>query len=141
MTYALAWPLQEAIFALLSADAAVAAEIGGRIYDSPPPVDGPVAPAGVYAVIGDEEVADWSTKTDRGAEHEIAIAVNAPRSGFAEAKRAAGAISDAMLSGTLAPARGRVVGVHFLGAETSREEGDELRRIELVFRVVLEDTA
>jgi hypothetical protein len=141
MTYALSWPLQAAVRACLAADPAVTALIGDSLHDAPPQIDGPLAAEGVYAVIGDEAVADWSTKTDRGAEHRIAIAVYAAAEGFAAAKEAAGAICDALLAGPLAPSRGHVVGVHFLGAETAREEEGALRRVTLRFRVVVEDTA
>jgi len=141
MTYALSWPLQEAVYDLLTTTPAVTALIGGRVYDAPPPVDGVVAPAGLYAVIGDEAVQDWSTKSDHGADHRITIALIAPRAGFSEAKQAAGAVSDAMLSGALSLSRGHVVGVWFLGAETDREEGDDLRRVEMTFRILIEDTA
>lgn len=141
MTYALAWPLQEAIYARLAADPAVTALLGDRIYDAVPQIAGPVAEAGVYATIGDEAASDWSTKSDRGAAHRVRISVHAPAPGFSEAKRAAGAISDALLAGGLAPSRGHVVGVWFLGAETAREAGDDLRRVTMTFRILVEDTA
>lgn len=140
MTYALSWPLQEAVHRLLSTDAAVATLVGTRIYDAPLPVGVETDPDGLYVTIGDEQVEDWSTATDRGAAHTLRIAVHAPRRGFAEAKQAAGAISDALLGGTLPLSRGRAVLVRFAGAHTRREEGDALRRIEMRFRVTLEDT-
>lgn len=141
MTYALSWPLQQAVYQLLSADAGLAALVGDRIYDAPLPPEAESEPDGLYVTLGDERVEDWSTKTDRGAEHLVTIAVHAPRRGFAEAKQAAGMISDALLGGALTLSRGRAVLVTFAGARTRRAEGDALRRIELRFRVVLEDTA
>ncbi len=140
MTYALSWPLQEGVFQLLSTDAGVAAHVGGRIYDAPPSLDAEADPDGIYVTIGDERVEDWSTATDQGAAHLLTIAVHAPRRGFAEAKQAAGAISDAMLGGGIAMSRGRVILVRFVDARTRREEGDALRRIEMRFRVTAEDT-
>jgi len=137
MTYALAWPLQQAVFARLAADPAVSALLADRIYDAAPQVAGL---SGVYATLGDEEVEDWSTATDHGAEHRIAITVHAPRAGFAEAKQAAGAIADALLDAPLAPARGHVVWIGFVDAETRRSEDDALREIALRFRVLVEDT-
>ena len=140
MTYALSWPLQQAVYQLLRADAALAALVGTRIYDAPLPPSEEAEPEGLYVTLGDERVDDWSTASDRGAAHLLTIAVNAPRRGFAEAKQAAGAISDAMLGGALALSRGHAVLVHFAGALTRRAEGDALRRIELRFRVTVEDT-
>jgi uncharacterized protein DUF3168 len=141
MTYALSWPLQEAVFLLLSADAAVATHVAGRIYDAPPSLEAEAVPDGIYLTIGDERVVDWSTASDQGAAHLLTIAVHAPRRGFAEAKQAAGAISDAMLSGAMTMSRGQVVLVRFVDARTRRAEGDALRRIEMRFRVTAEDTA
>lgn len=140
MTYALSWPLQQAVYQLLSADAALAALVGTRIYDATVPLSEEAEPEGLYLTIGDERVEDWSTSTDRGAAHMLTIAVHAPRRGFAEAKQAAGAVSDALLGGTLSLSRGRAVLVRFAGARTRRAENDALRRIEMRFRVTVEDT-
>ena len=138
MTYALSWPLQQGVFQLLSAAPGVALLVGSRIYDAPLPAE--ADPGALYVTIGDESVADWSTGSDRGAAHDLTIAVHAPRRGFGEAKQAAGAISDALLNGPVAMSRGRAVQVRFLGARTRREEGDALRRVEMRFRVTVEDT-
>lgn len=140
MTYALSWPLQQAVYQLLSGDPSVTALVGARIYDAPVPLDAEAEPEGLYLTIGDERVEDWSTATDRGAAHLLTIAVHAPRRGFAEAKQAAGAVSDALLGGALSLSRGRAVLVRFTGARTRRGEGDALRRIEMRFRVTVEDT-
>lgn len=140
MTYALSWPLQQAVYQLLSGDPSVTALVGARIYDAPVPLDAEAEPEGLYLTIGDERVEDWSTATDRGAAHLLTIAVHAPRRGFAEAKQAAGAVSDALLGGALSLSRGRAVLVRFTGARTRRAEGDALRRIEMRFRVTVEDT-
>lgn len=139
MTYAMAWPLQQAVFARLAADPALTALVGGRIHDAGPQLEAGAAAEGVWLTLGDERVRDWSTATGRGAEHELRIAVTAARTGFAEAKQAAAAVCDALLGGELALARGHVVCLGFLGAETRREEADRLRRILLRFRVLVED--
>ena len=137
MTYALAWPLQQAVFARLRADPAVTALLGDAIHDAAPQEPGL---AGLHATLGDEKATDWSTATDRGAEHVIRVTVHAPAAGFAEAKRAAAAISDALLNAPLAPARGHVVCAAFLDAQTRRAEDDALREIVLRFRILIEDT-
>lgn len=141
MTYALAWPLQMAVHAALTADPAVTAIVGTRIYDAPLPPEAEADPDGLWVTIGDEEVRDWSTATDRGAVHRVIVRVHAQRRGFAEAKQAAGAICEALLAADLAPSRGRVVQVSFAGARTRRSENDALRTIEMRFRVSIEDTA
>lgn len=140
MTYALAWPLQEALWRLLVETPEVAAHLGGRVHDAPPPLETEAAAEGVYALIGDEAVEDWSTSGDAGARHVVTIALVAPRHGFAAAKRAAGAVSDALLGGALAPNRGRAVNVRFVEGRTRRDDRIGLRRIDLRFAITMEDT-
>jgi hypothetical protein len=140
MTYALSWPLQQALHAAIAGDAGCASFFEERIYDAAPPFGPDAAAEGLYLTIGDETVVDWSTASDQGARHQVTLTVHAPRHGFAEAKQAAAAVSDLMLEGTLRPARGRVVDARFVGARTRRAEGDALRRIEMRFSIVLEDT-
>ena len=141
MTYALSWPLQQALHAAIAGDVGCAGFFGPRIYDAAPPFGPDASAEGLYLTIGDETVLDWSTASDRGARHQVMLTVYAPRHGFAEAKQAAAAVSEVMLDGPLAPARGRIVDTRFLGARTRRAEGDKLRRIEMRFGIVLEDTA
>lgn len=140
MTYALSWPLQQGIFQLLSTDADVAALTGGRIFDAPPHQASEADPEGIYLTLGDETVRDWSTATDHGAVHLVSITVHAPRRGFAEAKQVAGAVSDALLNGAIALSRGRVVLARFVEARTRRQENGALRRIEMRFRILVEDS-
>lgn len=140
MTYALSWPLQQALYALFCENAVCAEHFAHRIYDAPPPLLEGSAPEGVYLTFGDEEVDDWSTGSDAGAVHIVAITINAPRRGFAEAKQAAAAVSDAILGGGLTPIRGRIVNTRFVDAKTKRAENDALRQITMRFRITLEDT-
>lgn len=140
MTYALAWPLQQGLFALLCESPLCTKHFNGQIFDAPLPFGAEAAPDGLYLIIGDEEVQDWSTATDAGAVHLISLNIHAPRRGFAEAKQAAADISDAILNGALTLERGRVINIRFVDAETHREESDQLRRIEMRFRITLEDT-
>lgn len=139
MTYALSWPLQEAVFAALSGDAALAALVGDRIYDAPPPFEAGAAPDALWLTLGDERVEDWSTKDGGGARHRLTVTVNAPRRGFAEAKQAAGRVCDLLLGVGLTPTRGTVVHVGFAGGRTRRLEDDLLRQVELRFSVLVED--
>jgi hypothetical protein len=140
MTYALGWPLQEALFGALSADPECAAFFDTRIHDAPPPFGSDAEAEGLYLVIGDERVRDWSTASDEGAVHQVRLDVYAPRRSFAEAKQAAAAVSDVVLKSALTPARGRVVNARFVDARTGRSENDALRRIAMRFRFTLEDT-
>ena len=140
MTYALAWPLQEAIFQALCHDQTCATFFEHRVFDAPPPLIGDAAPEGLYLTLGDEEAIDWSTAGGAGAEHLVTLSVHAPRRGFSEAKQAAAAVSEALLAG-LAPVRGTVANIRFVDARTAREENDALRRIDMRFRIRIEDDA
>ncbi len=140
MTYAFSWPLQQALFAALTADPEIAALAGGRVWDEAG-MPGPAgAGDGPWVLIGDETVVPWSTATEIGAEHVLRIDVVGPAPGFAALKRVAAAVC-AVATGPLALARGRIAGAGFLGGRTLREDKGRLRRIALRFRIVVEETA
>lgn len=141
MTYALAWPLQEAIYGVIGADAACVQFFDQRVFDGAVPFPVEAEPEGLYLTIGDEQVRDWSTGTDDGAEHIVQLTIHAPRRGFGDAKQAAAAVFEALTAGPYALSRGRIVNVRFLEARTRRAEGDAFRQIEMRFRFVLEDAA
>lgn len=138
MSCAYSWPLQRALHAALSARPELSALVGGRIHDEPPPDDALVGESAVWVLLGDEHVAPWATASDAGAAHEISISVISTHRGFAVAKQAADAVCEAAL-GPLALSRGRVVNAGFLGARTQRLSAGSARRIDLRFRIVIED--
>lgn len=133
MSYVHGFALQSALFDALSADSALVGVVGPRIYDEAPLA----VPEGAYLVLGDEQVSPWSTASDAGAAHELAVTVFSPARGFAELKRAAAAICDVAL-GPLAVEGARVAFSSFLGGRTRRPEAGLPRRIELRFRIALE---
>jgi hypothetical protein len=135
VSYEFSWPLQQALFAALTADPAVQALADGRVFDAAPHADEGGA-AGPCVLIGDETVEPWSTATDRGAEHVVTLSAVGPERGFGPVKRLAGAVCDAAL-GPLAPSRGRVVNSSFLGARAVRTQTG--RRIDMRFRIVIEE--
>lgn len=138
MTYAFGWALQKALHAALTANPELAALVGDRIYDAPPHRAAAEAPDAPYVLIGDETVAPWSTATEQGATHEIAISAVGAEPGFATVKRVAAAVCDALL-GPLSPERGRVVSACFLGGRTRRARRGPVRRIDMRFRIAIED--
>ena len=135
MSYASAAALQEAVFARLSADPAVAAILGGAIFDALPA--GPVPP--LYLSLGPEVARDRSDGTAHGAEHEISLSVVADTAGFQQAKVAAAAVCDALAAPDLPLARGRLVFMRFLRATAKRDGAGQRRRIDLIFRARLDD--
>lgn len=136
MSYAIAAPLQEAVYARLIGNPAVQALAGEAVYDAVPPG----TPPGTFVVVGPEEVQDRSDATGAGAEHRLRISVVSAAAGFHRSKELAGAVSDALLSDSLPVlSRGRVVGLWFQRAEATRVRSSGARRIDLYFRVRVED--
>ncbi len=135
MSYGMAAALQEAVFQVLLADAALGALVGTDIFDAAPP--GAVPP--IYVSLGPEEVSDGSDQTGRGAVHEFTVSVVSQAAGFKTAKQAAAAVSDALLGASLVLTRGRVVYLNFLRAKAARVQGADQRRIDLRFAARLED--
>lgn len=135
MSYALAGPLQTAVYQKISTDSGVTALAGSAIYDVPP--DGSLPD--LYVLVGQETVRDASDKTGFGAWHDMTISVVSSRSGFLAAKETAGAITDALHGVELSLSRGALVGMWFRRGSAARA-GDGQRRVNLIFRARVEDS-
>ncbi len=140
MTYALAWPLQQAVYAALQADPAIAALVEDRIYDAAPHAERTDAPLADYITLGDETVRAWDTADGQGSSHDFAVTVHSGGQGYAQSKALAGVICDVLVDADLALSRGRLIGLRFLQAQAQRGKGAERRRIALRFRAIIEDT-
>ncbi len=135
MTYALSQSLQVAIYQQLTSDAALAVEVGTAIYDMLPSGTLP----GIYVTLGAETVLDRSDISGGGALHRFTVTVVTNAAGFSAAKRAAAAVSDALVDAPLSLSRGHLVGLWFDRATASRlTNGD--RSIALRFSARLEDS-
>lgn len=135
MSYAMAAALQAAVFQALEASPALAALVGGAIFDAAPAG----APPGTYVLLGPEEVRDRSDASHGGAAHDFTISVVTETAGFHTAKAAATAISDALVDAPLALSRGRLVSLRFLRARADRVRSGARRRVDLRFRALVED--
>ncbi len=136
MTYAVAAPLQSAVYLRLTSDAGLRAVIGDAVYDSVPPGTLPK----IYVTLGEEIVRDRSDKDTGGAWHDFVVSVISDQPGFQTAKRAAAAISDALLGDRLTLERGTLVGLWFQRAQARRAGTGDQRRIDLRFRAQISDT-
>ena len=87
------WPLQQAVFAALSGDAALQTLIGNpaRVYDHVPQ-DSPFP----YVVVGEATTRPFDTKTEDGMEQTLTIHSWSRYRGFSETKQIMGAIVDAL---------------------------------------------
>lgn len=135
MSYGVAPALQAAVYQRLAADTALAALVGPAIYDALPP--GILPP--LYVVIGPEVVRDRSDMTGNGAEHDFTVSVVTEAAGFASAKAAAAAVSDALIDAPLTLSRGHLVGLAFWRAQAARVGAGDQRQINLTFRARVDD--
>jgi len=135
MSYGAAGALQKAVFQALSADAALAALVGGAIFDAPP--QGSVPP--VYVSLGPEVVRDRSDQATGGARHDFTVSVVTDADGFMGAKTVAAAVSDVLAAEIPALERGALVALFFLKARAAREAAGTVRRIDLTFRALVDD--
>ncbi len=135
MSYGMTNALQTAVYGVLSADVALAAIVGTDIFDAIP--EG--TPPDIYVTIGPEKVRDASDGTAGGAVHDFSVTVTTTNAGYLQAKAAASAISDALLTTPLSLTRGRVARVHFYRAQAGRSSNT--RRIEIWFRARLDEAS
>ena len=136
MSYAAAEALQAAIYQHILADPGVSLLVGSAVYDAVPAGSLPQT----YVSLGAETVLDRSDLSGSGAEHRLTVSVISEAAGFATAKAAAVAISDALEGADLALARGRLVFLKFDRAVARREGSGNTRRIDLRFRARVEDS-
>lgn len=127
--------LQQAVFAELTADPGVQSALGNppRIYDAVP--RGTAFP---YAVVGDGTENDWSTASDTGSEHILAIHAWSRAGGHREAKEIAEAIRGALDGAALALAGATLIDIRFVSTDYARESDGETWRASLRFRAVTE---
>ena len=135
MSYAISPSLQTAIFQQLYTDPTLVGLVGSQIFDAIP--SGAVPD--IYVALGPEKVRDWSDKTGGGAVHELTISVVSQGAGFAAAKEAACAVSDALVDADLTLTRGTLVGLRFYKAAAARVGTGDTRRIDLIFRARVSD--
>ncbi|MEX5729283.1 hypothetical protein Ga0609869_002636 [Rhodovulum iodosum] len=135
MSYGQASALQRAVYARLAGDPALAALVGGAIYDALPP--GPVP--GTYVSLGAEDVRDASDMTGAGALHRFTVSVISDAAGFQAPKAAAEAVADALTGAALSLDRGHLVGLWFDRARAKRVGAGDGRRIDLRFAARVSD--
>ncbi len=126
--------LQQAVFALLSADAGLAALLGGaRIYDHVPrATDAP------YVHLGEIAVRDNSTATEAGAEIVFAIVAWSREPGRGQALAIAEAVIALLHDQPLALDGHQLVNLRHTATQTSRGDATSGRRALMRFRAVTE---
>ncbi len=135
MSYGVSAALQTAIYQRLVVDTALDAIVGSNIFDAIP--SGMVPP--LYVALGPEIARDRSDKTGAGAEHEFTVSVVTDAAGFATAKVAASAVSDALVDAELSLDRGTLIALNFYRAKAVRVGTADTRRIDLTFKARVQD--
>lgn len=135
MSYGVAGALQAAVYQRLVTDTALTGLVGAAVFDALPTGALP----SLYVALGPEVVRDRSDKTGAGAEHEFTVSVVTDTAGFASAKAAAAAVSDALVDAPLTLTRGVLVSLNFYRAQAARVGSSAIRQINLTFRARVED--
>ncbi len=126
--------LRAAIHDALVADASLTSLLGGpKVYD-----EVPKAAAFPYVTLGETRVADWSTATDAGEEHQLTLHAWSRQGGHREAHVIAGALLQALDDAPLTLADHRLVNLRFALADVRREADGRTYRAVLRFRAVTE---
>jgi hypothetical protein len=128
------WSLQQAVFAALAADARLTALIGpGRIWD-----DVPQGAALPYVTLGPVTTEDWSTGTEHGTEHLLAVHVWSGARGKKQAHEVLGAIQAALHDRPLSLAGHRLINLRHQRSDIRRTPDGRAIHGTIRFRAVTE---
>jgi hypothetical protein len=128
------WDLQQAVHQTLAADAALTSLLGGAaVHDHVPQ-----HAAFPFVVLDATRIADWSTATEPGAEHQLTLHVWSRYRGKAESYAITDAIRDLLDDAPLLLAENRLVNLRHQFSDLRRDEGGETWHAVLRFRAVTE---
>ncbi len=133
-----AWELRTAIYAAITADAGLQALIGdpARVYDDVPP--GASFP---FITLGAGSASDWSTMTERGAEHLITLHVWSRYEGHKEALAILAALEALLHDASLTLSGHALVNLSVQGTEVLRDPSGNTTHGVIRFRAVTEPTS
>ena len=126
--------LRAAVHDALVADAGLLSLLGGpKIYDEPPR-----AAAFPYVTLGETRVADYSTGTEPGEEHQLVLHAWSRQGGTREAHLIAGALLQALDDAPLTLTDHHLVNFRFSVADVRREADGRTYHALVRFRAVTE---
>ena len=126
--------LRAAVHDALTANAALTALLGGpKIYDEPPR-----SAAFPYVTLGEARIADYSTGSEPGEEHQLTLHAWSRQGGQREAHLIAGALLQALDDAPLALADNHLVNFRFAVADVRREADGRTYHALVRFRAVTE---
>ena len=124
------WDLQQAVYAALSADTALAALVD-EVHDHVP-----ANAAFPYVAFGETETVPWGAKDFSGMEHTLTLNVWSRYKGRKEAKQIMAAIHDALHEAALAVTGQTLVNLRFKSAETAIDSDGVTRHAVVRYRAV-----
>jgi hypothetical protein len=126
--------LRAAVHDALVGDAALVSLLGGpKIYDEPPR-----AAAFPYVTLGEMRVADFSTGSEPGEEHQLTLHAWSRQGGHREAHLIAGQLLQALDDAALTLADHKLVNFRFALADIRREADGRTYHARVAFRAVTE---
>jgi len=126
--------LRAAVHDALTANAALTALLGGpKVYDEPPR-----AAAFPYVTLGEARIADYSTGSEAGEEHQLTLHAWSRQGGQREAHLIAGALLQALDDAPLTLADNHLVNFRFAVADVRREADGRTYHALVRFRAVTE---
>jgi hypothetical protein len=126
--------LQAAIYSALSTNASLVALVATQIYDAVP--NGELVSN--YVLIGEEKSLNRGDYTGKASRHDITISVVSNANGFSDAKVIASEICEILDENPMALSAGNMRRIQFRSARAKRNSGAMERRIDLVFRALID---
>ena len=126
--------LRSAVHDALVADAGLTSLLGGpKVYDEPPR-----SAAFPYVTLGETRIADYSTGTEPGEEHQLTLHAWSRQGGHREAHLIAGALLQALDDAPLTLTDHHLVNFRFAVADVRREADGRTYHALVRFRAVTE---
>jgi hypothetical protein len=135
MSYLYGQELQVAVYQALINHTELSTVSGGHIYDALP---AGIAPE-TYVLIGEDKTTDRSDMTAKAARIDITLTVVSSSDGFSQAKLIAAEICNALEETPLVLSAGKVAEFQFRSAKTRRDTANLKRRIDLIFRTLIDE--
>lgn len=127
--------LQSGIYQTLSNATSISNLIGTNIFDAVP--SGLVAET--YVLIGEEKVISKADFNNGATRHDVTINVVSSASGFSDAKIVASEICNVLDGAAMVLSAGNLRNIQFRMARSRRDTGATERRIDLVFRALIDE--